>query len=122
MDERLSLAQIALLIAYAIAMTGGQLLFKLAAVNENAAGNAQSRLFGLVANGFFLAAVVLYVGLTVLWVWILTFTPLSRAYAFVALAFVFTPFAAATVFGEPISLRVVVGIALVVLGLFCVAG
>lgn len=122
MDERLSVTQIAVLVAYAAAMTGGQLLFKLAAVTSGTAGNLQTRLFGLLGNRFFLSAVVLYIGLTVLWVWILTFTPLSRAYAFVALAFVFTPLAGATAFGEPISLRVVIGIALVVLGLFCVAG
>jgi drug/metabolite transporter (DMT)-like permease len=80
------------------------------------------RLIGLMQNGFFLAALLLYGTLTVLWVWILTFTPLSRAYVFVALAFAITPLAGGVLFGEPISVRLVIGIGLIVGGLVCVAG
>ncbi len=122
MSESLSFAQIVMLVFYAIAMTGGQLLFKLAALNAATASNLSGRLLGLVSNGFFVAAIALYVGLTVLWGWILTFTPLSRAYAFVAIAFVLTPLAGMAIFGEPMSVRVVIGIGLVVVGLVCVAG
>ena len=46
------------------------------------------RVFGLFQNGAFLAALALYLAFSVLWVWVLSFTPLSRAYPFVALAFV----------------------------------
>jgi hypothetical protein len=35
-----------------------------------------------------------------IWVWFLSFTPLSRAYPFVALAFVLTPLLAVSLFGE----------------------
>ena len=45
---------------------------------------------GFLLNGYFFVAVILYAALTVLWVWILSFTPLSRAYPFVALAFALT--------------------------------
>ncbi len=86
MNAHLSFAQIALLIAYAGGMAGGQLLF------------------------------------TVLWVWILNFTPLSRAYVFVALAFAVTPLLGAVVFAEPISARLVIGIVLIFCGLLFVAG
>lgn len=120
MDGQLSFVQIIALVAYAAAMSGGQLLFKLAA-NTTPAGTLTHRLFGLIHNGFFASAVALYLGLTVLWVWILTFTPLSRAYAFVALAFILTPLAGGLVFGEPISVRFVLGIALIAAGLVCVA-
>ncbi len=122
MDDRLSFMQIVALVIYAVAMAGGQILFKLAAVKNVGTGSLGERLLGLAHNRFFAAAVILYAALTVLWVWILTFTPLSRAYAFVALAFVLTPLAGGAFFGEPISARLLIGIALVVVGLACVGG
>jgi drug/metabolite transporter (DMT)-like permease len=122
MDERLSTAQIVLLIAYAIAMAGGQILFKLAALRNPASGALGERFLALAHNEFFAAAMVLYGGLAVLWVWILTFTPLSQAYIFVALAFAITPAAGTLFFAKPISGRLVVGIGLIILGLVCVAG
>jgi drug/metabolite transporter (DMT)-like permease len=79
------------------------------------------RLVALAQNGYFAVSVLLYAALTVVWVWILTFTPLSRAYVFVALSFVITPFFGAALFGEPISVRLVIGIGLIVGGLCCVA-
>jgi drug/metabolite transporter (DMT)-like permease len=61
-------------------------------------------------------------GQATLWVWIPTFTPLSRAYGFIALAFAITPLAGAALFGEPISFWLVDGIGLIVGGVVCVAG
>ena len=43
------------------------------------------------STGIFFVALILYAALTVLWVWILSYTPLSRAYPFLALAFALTP-------------------------------
>ena len=74
-DDRLALSQIALLLAYVAGMSGGQLLFKAAALRYIPDGPMGERLLSLVANAYFLGAVVLYGGLTVLWVWVLTFTP-----------------------------------------------
>lgn len=122
MTDRLSLTQVLVLLVYAIAMVGGQILFKLAAVRSGSAGGLGERLIGLASNPFFIAALVLYGTLTIFWVWILTFTPLSRAYVFVALAFVLTPFAGVAFFGEQISTRLVIGIALVVAGLAFASG
>src|SRR5258706_14301237 len=39
------------------------------------------------STGIFFVALILYAALTVLWVWILSFTQLSRTYPFLALAF-----------------------------------
>jgi drug/metabolite transporter (DMT)-like permease len=122
MNERLSLTQIAILAAYAGGMAGGQVLFKLAALRFASGATLGERLLGLFGNGFFVAALVLYAALAVLWVWVLSFTPLSRAYPFVALAFALTPALGALVFAEPISLRLVGGIALILAGLFLVVG
>jgi drug/metabolite transporter (DMT)-like permease len=122
MADGLSLTQFVMLTLYAVAMAAGQILFKMAALKGPAADSFGNRLLGLTQNGFFAAAIVLYAALAITWVWILSFTPLSRAYLFVAIAFAITPVAAGIFFGEPISPRVVVGIGLVFAGLLCVAG
>lgn len=120
-NDRLALSQAALLFAYAIGMAGGQLLFKSAALRYASDAPLGERLFSIVANVYFLAAVGLYVTLTVLWVWILTFTPLSRAYPFIALAFAITPLLGGLVFAEPITTRLMLGIGLILGGLLLVA-
>jgi drug/metabolite transporter (DMT)-like permease len=123
MNDRLSFLQIIILVSYAVAMAAGQILFKLAALQRgNTNCSPIERLVGFVYNAYFGAAVIVYAALAVVWVWILTFTPLSRAYAFVALALVLTPLAGGVFFGEPISIRLVFGIGLVVVGLVCIAG
>jgi drug/metabolite transporter (DMT)-like permease len=121
MNGRLALSQVALLLAYAAGMAGGQLLFKAAALRDIPDGAMSQRLLSIVANSYFLGAIVLYGALTVLWVWVLTFTPLSRAYPFVALAFAITPLLGGLVFGEPVGLRLMLGIALILGGLLLVA-
>ena len=75
------------------------------------------RIVTLPGNVYFLAAFVLYSALAVLWVWALTFTPLSRAYQFVALAFAITPLLGAFLFDEPVTLRLILGILIIALGL-----
>jgi len=122
MNERLTLLQILLLVMYAAAMAGGQILFKFAAMKTPASAGSGERLLAMAGNWYFAAAVALYAALTLLWVWILSFTSLSRAYAFVALAFAVTPFAGGLVFGEPITVRFVIGIGFICFGLLFVAG
>ena len=120
--DRLTVSQILLLTAYAGGMSAGQLLFKMTA---NSYGTADvggvGRLLGLCYNLYFLSALVLYAGFALLWVWILSFTPLSRAYPFVALAFALTPLLAGSLFGETISLRLIIGLLLMLGGLFFVS-
>jgi drug/metabolite transporter (DMT)-like permease len=121
MTTTLSGAQIALLAAYGFGMAGGQFLFKTAALRLPA-GDLAARGLALAHNGWFIAAVLLYGFLSVLWVWVLTFTPLSRAYPFVAIAFALTPLLGAFFFGEPLSARVIAGIGVVAVGLVMIAG
>jgi drug/metabolite transporter (DMT)-like permease len=122
MTNRLSLTQIAVLLVYAAGMAGGQLLFKMAAFRFAADVPIGQRVLTLLQNGFFLAAVILYAGLAVLWVWVLSFTPLSRAYPFVAFAFAITPILGGLVFAEPVTLRLVGGIVLILCGLVLIVG
>jgi drug/metabolite transporter (DMT)-like permease len=120
-NEPLTLWQILLLSAYSAGMSGGQVLFKMAALRSDAAnGGIGERLLGLVFNPYFIAAVILYAAYAVLWVWILTFIPLSRAYPFIALAFALTPLLGGLLFGDTISVRLMAGIFFILCGLFLV--
>ncbi|HYS49946.1 MAG TPA: hypothetical protein VEM36_14340 [Xanthobacteraceae bacterium] len=120
MSPSLSAFQIAVLCAYAGGMALGQLLFKLAALRAPAEGALPDRLFGLARNAYFLAALAIYLALSFLWVWLLRFTPLSRAYLFVALSFAIVPLLGGVLFAEPISLRLVIGVIVIVCGLVLV--
>ena len=123
MTEHLNLGQIALLIAYASGMAAGQLLFKAAALRLGDGYPLSMRPLLLLQNAPFIGAIVLYAALSVLWVWLLTFTPLSRAYPFVvAVAFALTPVLGALVFPEPVSARLLAGIAVIGCGLVLVVG
>ena len=122
MNERLSLFQVAVLCAYALAMAGGQLLLKSAALRVPIDGSITERAVTLLQNWYFLAALAAYLALAVVWVWILGFTPLSRAYPFVALAFAITPLLGGLWFAEPLSARLLTGIAIILGGLLLVAG
>jgi drug/metabolite transporter (DMT)-like permease len=122
MNERLSVFQVTVLCAYALAMAGGQLLLKSAALRVPIDGSIVERAVTLLQNWYFLAALAAYLALAVVWVWILGFTPLSRAYPFVALAFAITPLLGGLWFAEPLSARLLAGIAVIMGGLLLVAG
>jgi drug/metabolite transporter (DMT)-like permease len=123
MSDRLTLSQVALLTAYAVGMAAGQVLFKMAATQSRAEkDSAAQQLMTLWHNAHFISAMVLYAVLAILWVWILSFTPLSRAYPFVALTFVLTVAFGGLFFGEPISPRLLLGLVLVGGGLLLVVG
>jgi drug/metabolite transporter (DMT)-like permease len=123
MNERLTVSQILLLTAYAVGMSCGQVLFKTAAMQPAfASGTIVERLFGLLHNLYFLLALLLYAGFAIVWIWILSFTPLSRAYPFLALAFALTPMFGGVFFGETISPRVILGILFILAGLFLITG
>jgi drug/metabolite transporter (DMT)-like permease len=119
--ERLSFAQIAILCAYAFGMAGGQILFKLAALRVSTERPLTEGVFALLQNGYFLSALAGYFALALIWVWILSFTPLSRAYPFVALAFALTPILSGMFLAEPLTTRLMIGIAVTLCGLLLVA-
>src|SRR2546423_1212138 len=79
-----------ILVLYALGMAIGQALFKLSADKaKDAPGDAFW--FSLFSTAYFYLSIILYGVLTLIWFWILARMPLSRAYPFVVLAFVFTP-------------------------------
>jgi drug/metabolite transporter (DMT)-like permease len=60
----------------------------------------------------------LYAVATALWVWILTDTPLSRAYPFALLGAVLVPVASVILFGERLNWTYPVGLAMVCAGVY----
>jgi len=121
-NDHLTLAQVVLLGTYAVGMAGGQLLFKLAAQRFPASATVVEQLTSLLGNSYFFIAFGLYCVLAICWIWILSFTPLSRAYPFVALAFAITPMLGGWVFGEPINLQLGLGMVVIAFGLILVVG
>jgi multidrug transporter EmrE-like cation transporter len=122
MERPLTAVQLAMLVGYAVSLAAGQILFKYAALQAPPSGAWLTRLVGLALNPSFAAAVALYAGLSVFWVWLLTTVPLSKAYPFVALAFALTLAAGVVVFGEPASWRLLLGSGLILAGLVVIAG
>ena len=79
MSDRLSLSQVAALMAYAATTAGGQLLCsKRRRCGELAMVGSPSGPPAFCSRDIFFVALILYAALTVLWVWILSFTS-SRA-------------------------------------------
>jgi drug/metabolite transporter (DMT)-like permease len=115
------LRQLVELLCFPVAIAAGQILFRRAAAQLGPA-TGSGWLLDLARLPTMWLAVALYAASTLLWVRILTTVPLSRAYPFVALAFVLVPAASYLLFGESINLRYALGTGLIVLGVVLAAG
>ena len=120
MERHLSLATIAILLTYSVALAGGQVLFKLAALRFTPAARWSDNLVALALNPYLILAILLYALLSAVWVWVLTFVPLSTAYPFVALTFVLTVASGALLFDEAVTLRLVLGGVMIIAGLIVI--
>lgn len=115
-----SLRELAGLISFPVAIAAGQILFKRAAAQLGPASGA-SWVLDLALLPTMWLAMALYAGATLLWVRILTTVPLSRAYPFMALAFVLVPAAGYVFFNESITVRYAAGTLLIIAGVVVVA-
>ena len=97
----------------------GQLLFQKSASGAPSLATLAG-IASLLINPVFILALALYGIGTLLWVGVLQQVPLSRAYPFNALSFILVPMAAILVFGEAATVRLFVGLALVVIGLIVI--
>jgi drug/metabolite transporter (DMT)-like permease len=107
------------LVFYSLGMACGQVLFKLAAARSSELDMARGP-WGF-ANIYLISGVALYAALTLLWVWILKSVPLSKAYPFSALAFVFTPILSRLFFGELLNFTYFCGMGLLAAGVIVIA-
>jgi drug/metabolite transporter (DMT)-like permease len=106
---------IVLTLGCVVLLAVGQVLFK------SAAGQWRIEGWSWITVRTFLSPVMLlalflYAVATVLWVYVLRSAPLVLAYALFSLAFIVTPLLAHFALGEPLSMRTLIGGALIVAG------
>jgi drug/metabolite transporter (DMT)-like permease len=94
-------------------IAAGQILFKLCAEALRTEGLTAVRTMSL-----FFAAMTLYGATTLAWIWVLQRADLGKTYPLMALAFVFVPLASYWLFGERFGTSYLVGIALIVAGIW----
>lgn len=97
-----------------LALSLGQVLFKLAAVD----GGASRSLFSMLFSWKMIAALSVYAFATLMWVVALRVVPLTAAYPIVALAYVIVPVLAHFWLGEALSSKVLLGGAVIVFGVW----
>jgi drug/metabolite transporter (DMT)-like permease len=90
----------------------GQILFKMTAVANSGQGIA-----GLLTNVTFWIAIVLYGAATLAWIPTIESVPITRAYFFMALTYLYVPALSAIFLHETISVRVWLGTAVVIAGI-----
>lgn len=112
--------QTVLVLVCVLALAVGQLLFKLSS-RALAGTDGLSGLARLAYEPYFLLSLTVYGGATVLWVWLLKELPLTVAYPFFALSFVFVPLISLLFLGEQVSLRYWAGIAMIMAGIYVTA-
>lgn len=95
------------------ALSAGQILFKAAAI----ASNESAGLIALKPLVYLAAAMAIYAGASILWVWLLRSEELGRIYPLMALAFVIVPFASKLIYGEQFQSTYIAGVILIIAGL-----
>ena len=99
-------------------IAAGQVLFKLTS-REVGDFNA-SGLFALLLNPYLLTALAVYGTGTIVWIYVLKNVPLTIAYSFMALTFCIVPILSHWFFGEPLSWKYAVGVALIIAGMLMI--
>jgi drug/metabolite transporter (DMT)-like permease len=111
----MSLIQVCLIVLTVLALSIGQVLFKLAARDIR---TGPDMIMSLFFNRNLLLAAPLYIIATGLWVALLRTVPLKIAYPFAALAYIFVPLLAYMFVGEDLSWRSFVGALIILLGVW----
>jgi drug/metabolite transporter (DMT)-like permease len=96
-----------------LAISSGQLLFKRAGQEIQAAGTW----FAIPVLLYVAAAALVYGSTTLLWINLLRYAPLNKAYLFMAFSFIIVPLGSRAFFHEPITTGFVAGVFLIVVGL-----
>jgi hypothetical protein len=118
-----SVTKTLLLVCVAFLLAIGQLLLK-NGVQTASAGSGKPTLpslaLSLAVTWQFWAAMMVCGFVVLLWAWILTFIPLSKAYPFVVLAFVFTAIFESVFFGVQMLPKFFIGCSLILAGLMVI--
>ena len=105
------------LLAFAVLVATGQLLFKRTAHGVANITGVGAALRHILFDPWFIAALTIYMSATFLWIFALREVPLSKAYPFMALAFVLVPVGAMLFYGETLGYRYFFGLAFVLVGI-----
>ena len=109
-----------LLVLSAGLLAAGQALFRLGAMKADRATDIIG-LAKLVLQPVVILALVIYGSTTILYICILQYVPLSKAYPYMALAYVIVPAVSVLFLGETLSTRYLFGIGLIIIGLLLTA-
>ena len=104
-----------LVAACVLALTTGQLLFKIVSTRAASLWDIPHDALAISCLG---VAILLYCCSTILWLVALQSLPLSQAYILMALGFVLVPLGAHFFLGEPWSTRLLIGSIVVVCGIW----
>ncbi|HEY9235594.1 MULTISPECIES: DMT family transporter [Phenylobacterium] len=104
--------------AFAVALPIGQLLFKWAAIHN--ASQQGPFLLRVLQNYPLMGAFAWYAATALFWFYVLTRTPLSTAYAFSLIGSALVPLAAWLIFKEPVSVGMAAGYAMMLAGFFII--
>lgn len=110
---------VALLVVLAVVMAAGQVLLKIAAQMMTVPFGL-AWVLKLALNPYFIAALALQGTAVALWMFLLTEVDLGRGYVIFALTLVLVVIAGVFVFKETVSVRQMLGIALILAGLLVV--
>jgi undecaprenyl phosphate-alpha-L-ara4N flippase subunit ArnE len=114
----MSWAKIIALVLFAGALVCGQILFKAAAQSiKGPIGFDAQTLFQLVTNPYLLLSLAIYGVAALFWVLLLREIELNKAYLIIALALVLVPLAGTFLFREPFSVRLFIGLVIILVGL-----
>jgi undecaprenyl phosphate-alpha-L-ara4N flippase subunit ArnE len=114
----MSWAKIIALVLFAGALVCGQILFKAAAQSiKGPIGFDAQTLFQLVTNPYLLLSLGIYGVAALFWVLLLREIELNKAYLIIALALVLVPLAGTFLFREPFSVRLFIGLVIILVGL-----
>ena len=111
----MTFAQIASLLLTVVALSSGQILFKMASQKLPPSLDLDSMLSLLSLE--LISALVIYFFATIAWIYAIKDIELRVAYPFVSLGFILVPLLAHFLLGESISIRTFIGAGLIVVGL-----
>jgi len=109
------LSQFVFIVLTVIALSVGQLLFKMASASFEL---TIAGLINCLLNSKLIIALVVYFFATVMWLLVLRVTPLRIAYPFAALAFIVVPVLAHFLLGESINWNTFAGALLIAVGVW----
>lgn len=111
----MSLSKFGLIILTVLALSVGQILFKLASASLEF---SSSKFFSSLLNSKLIIALIVYFIATFMWLFVLKVTPLRVAYPFAALAFFIVPILAHFFLGESIKWNTYLGASLIAIGVW----